>query len=452
MFGLATLSSGPTLAAELALRSGGAATVYTQGENAFAQPLPGLPVEDLRRFTFGNRLFNTTWTTAPGSVSSFDGLGPLFNRSSCSGCHTRDGRGRPPESGARMTSMLMRVSRPGRGPNGGPRPDPVYGLQLNESAILGAAPEGRTVIDYETLTGQYADGTGYALVRPRYALTEPGYGPFAPDLLTSPRVAPAIHGLGLLEAVPEAEIRAHADPDDRDGDGISGRPNFVHDVEQRRTVMGRFGWKANQPSLRQQCAAAAVGDIGLTNVLFPREELTPQQAAAAALPSGADADGVELATTHLDRLVFYTRTLAVPAARDVGDPEVRHGAMLFERLRCSACHVPTLHTGAQPDVPQLSQQTIHPYTDLLLHDMGPGLADGRPDFAASGSEWRTAPLWGIGLVETVNRHTRFLHDGRARSLEEAILWHGGEALAARRGFERLERADRLALLRFIGAL
>lgn len=433
-------------------RSGGAATVDTRNEHAFARPLPGLTPEQLRQFTFGNRVFNTTWVTAPGSVKAFDGLGPLFNRNACSGCHTRDGRGRPPEPGARMESMLVRLSLPGRGEHGGPLPHPDYGLQLSEQALHGLAPEGHASVAYTEEPGRYPDGAAYSLRRPRYALESPGYGPFPEELLLSPRVAPPIHGLGLLEAVPEATLLALADPEDGDGDGISGRVNRVWDVERGGQAIGRFGWKANQPSLRQQDAEAALGDIGLTSVVFREENVTPAQGAAAERPTGADEQGVELAAEHLDRLVFYTRTLAVPAARDLDQPEVRRGEEVFEAARCSACHLPRLETGPDAPVPQLAGQVIHAYTDLLLHDMGPGLADGRPDFEAGGSEWRTPPLWGIGLTETVNRHTCFLHDGRARSLEEAVLWHGGEAEAAREAFKALLREDRAALLRFLESL
>lgn len=432
--------------------SGGAATVHTRNEHAFARPLPGLSGPQLRQFTFGNRVFNTNWVTAPGSVAAFDGLGPLFNRGSCSGCHTRDGRGRPPAPGGPLRSMLVRLSLPGRGPHGGPRPHGVYGLQLAEQALHGLSPEGRTVIEYSERPGRYPDGTAYSLREPRYRLTRPGHGPFPDTLLLSPRVAPAVHGLGLLEAVPEAAVLALADPEDRDGDGISGRPNRVWDHSRGEPALGRFGWKANQPSLMQQNADAALNDIGLTSALFPREALSPAQSEAAARPSGADQAGVELRPAHLERLVFYTRALAVPAARDLDDPEVQRGEHLFGQLQCAACHTPTLYTGEQPELPQLSGQRIHPYTDLLLHDMGPGLADGRPDFEASGAEWRTPPLWGIGLVETVNRHSFFLHDGRARSLEEAILWHGGEALASREAFAALAAPDRAAVLRFLQSL
>jgi CxxC motif-containing protein (DUF1111 family) len=261
-------------------------------------------------------------------------------------------------------------------------------------------------------------------------------------------VAPAVFGVGLLEAVPEAHILAAADPDDTDGDGISGRPNQVADVVNGGTSLGRFGWKANVPSVEQQNAGAFHGDIGITSALFPDENCPPEQVACGSALSG----GVpELDAAKLDRVTFYTRTLAVPARRDVGQPVTTEGQELFASLGCASCHLPELRTG-ESDIAALSNQVIHPYTDLLLHDMGPGLADGRPDGEASGSEWRTAPLWGIGLVDTVNGHTRFLHDGRARNLSEAILWHGGEAQASADAFRASPARARDALIAFLESL
>jgi CxxC motif-containing protein (DUF1111 family) len=432
---------------------GGEATLAIANENAYARPLPALPVEALRTFTFGNRLFNTNWVTAPASVDGFDGLGPVFNRVSCSGCHTRDGRGRPPDrADDAIESMLVRISVPGAGPHGEAKSVPGYGDQLNEKAVAGVPAEGRTHIGYETREGRYADGTPYTLAVPVYTFTDLAFGPLPKNLRYSPRVAAPVFGLGLLEAVPETTLLARADPDDADGDGISGRANHVWDIAAGRKVVGRFGWKANQPNLRQQDAGAALGDIGLTTSLFPRENVAAGQDAAARAPSGGDNGAPELSDAFFDKLIFYTQTLAVPAARHTDDPVVREGAQRFAQLQCTACHVPTLETGDYPSVPSLSHQTIHPFTDLLLHDMGDDLGDGRSDFEANGREWRTPPLWGIGLTATVNRHTHFLHDGRARSLEEAVLWHGGEAEAARTAFVHLDKPERDAVIAFLDSL
>jgi CxxC motif-containing protein (DUF1111 family) len=428
---------------------GGATTRPIATDKAFSFPLANLPKDQLRPFFFGNRLFNTNWVQAPGSVKSFDGLGPVFNRVSCAGCHTRDGRGRPPEApGAPMLSMLIRLSLPGEGRNGGPKPHPVYGDQLNDRAIQGVPAEGRAVIEYEEGPGAYADGEPYSLAMPRYRIEDLAFGPLGEGAMLSPRVAPAMIGVGLFEAIPAATIMAAADPDDADGDGISGRANLVWDEVAGGPALGRFGWKANQPSVRQQVAAAAVGDIGLTTPLFPTENCAEAQDACAAAPNGG---APEISQSFFDRLVLYSQSLAVPAQRNADDPAIKRGFALFREAGCDGCHTPTLRTG-EHELAALAHQTIHPFTDLLLHDMGPELADGRPDFLADGSEWRTAPLWGIGLIETVNGHDRLLHDGRARGLAEAILWHGGEAEASREAFRTMPKQEREALLAFLRSL
>jgi len=434
----------------LSARSGGDATLAIANENAYARAIATMPPEDLRKFTFGNRVFNTNWVAAPASVDVFDGLGPVFNRVSCSACHTRDGRGRPPETdGAPLESMLIRLSLPGSGEHGAPKPVPHYGDQLNEKALPGVPAEGRTVVRFSEHPGKYPDGTAYSLLMPRYEFADLAFGPLPAATRISPRVAPPVFGLGLLEAVPEAEIRSHEDPQDTNYDGVSGRANEVWDAIDGRVALGRFGWKANQPSLRQQNAAAANGDIGITTRFFPHENVADGQTAAAAARSGSQGGEPEMKDEFLVRLTFYVQTLAVPAARNADDTTVRNGAELFAQVGCTACHTPTMTTGDYPDVPELAHQTIHPYSDLLLHDMGKELADGRDDFAADGNEWRTPPLWGIGLTQIVNRHMRFLHDGRARSLEEAVLWHDGEAHGARESFMRLSRTQRAALLTFL---
>ena len=268
--------------------------------------------------------------------------------------------------------------------------------------------------------------------------------------MVSLRIANAVHGLGLLEAVLEADIRANADPDDADGDGISGRLNMVWDKTEQKLVLGRFGWKANQPSLRQQTADAFNGDIGITSPVNPRQNNTEaQRERVSSAPSGGEP---ELPENLLKHVVTYLRTLAPPAQRDTNDAAVIQGGQLFATLNCAKCHQPTLRTGEFPDVPELAHHPIHPYTDLLLHDMGAGLADGRPDGEATGTEWRTPPLWGMGLQQAVNGHTTLLHDGRARNTEEAILWHGGEAAKSQQDFLKLSPDDRAALLAFLDSL
>jgi CxxC motif-containing protein (DUF1111 family) len=445
LIGLAARAADP-LGADL----GGAGSRPATNKMAFSLPAANLPRADQRAFFFGNRLFNTNWVQAPSSTRSFDGLGPTFNRVSCSGCHLRDGRGRPPEEpGGELLSMLIRLSLPGETPQGGPMPHPTYGDQLNDRAIQGVPAEGRAEITWREHPGRYADGTPYSLRELRVEVMDAAFGELGPDVMLSPRVATSVIGLGLLEAVPEATIRALADPGDRDGDGISGRVNEVWDARPEVTSLGRFGWKANSPNLHQQNASAAIGDIGLTNALAPDQNCPVIQKDCEAAKSGGSP---ELSDVFLAKLTLYTQALAVPLRREIDRPEVRRGQRLFENAGCAACHRGTLQTGDAPAARWNAHQTIHPFTDLLLHDMGPGLADGRPDFLASGSEWRTAPLWGLGLQQEVVGHELLLHDGRARGPAEAILWHGGEAERSREAFRTMPEQDREALLAFLRSL
>lgn len=439
-----------TTAQPAAALAGGETTVFDTTINAFSLPASNLAPDQRRAFFVGNTFFNDNWVVAPASTAGRDGLGPTFNAPACTSCHFKDGRAAPPaDSGDGRAGLLFRLSVPGSDAHGGPLPEPRYGGQLNDRGIPGVPAEGRMKRTVEPIPGSYADGERYELERPEYAFEDLAFGPMDPAVLTSPRVAPAMPGLGLLEALPEAAILAHADPEDADGDGISGRPNRVWDQAAGATRLGRFGWKANQPTIEQQVAGAFLGDIGITSRLNPAPNCPDPQSACRGAPIGG---APELDDHKLERVTHYSQTLAVPAQRGLNDPEVRRGEALFAAARCTACHLPELRTGPDAADPALADQVIHPYTDLLLHDMGEGLADGRPDYLATGSEWRTPPLWGIGLVKTVNGHTRFLHDGRARDLAEAILWHGGEATATRDAFRALSSMDRAALLRFLDSL
>ena len=428
-------------------RLGGDTTAFSDGRNAFELSARNLDTPLRRAFEVGDSFFEQNWVTAPASATARDGLGPTMNALSCSSCHSHDGRGRPPESADDPErGLLLRLSIPG--PDG-PTNEPVYGDQLQDRSILGVTAEGRIGIQYEEVPGAYPDGTGYSLRSPAYSIEEPRFGPLHPELMISPRIAPATIGMGLLEAIPEDTILAAADPDDADGDGISGRANYVWDVRNGKLTLGRFGWKANQPTVEQQAASAFLGDIGITSGLFPEENCPQPQTDCSQAPNGGEP---ELTDDRLEKVTIYTQTLAVPAMRNTEDEQVKQGARLFVQSQCSACHTPRYETGDSHPLEPLRGQVIYPYTDLLLHDMGEGLADHRPDGMATGAEWRTPPLWGIGLVETVNGHTFFLHDGRARSLEEAILWHGGEAEESRDNFMGLTLEERNALIKFLGSL
>ena len=429
----------------LAADLGGVTTRAIVNRNAFGLPAKGLPGEDRSRFEIGDSFFTQNWVIAPASTTNRDGLGPTFNTSACAGCHVNDGRAAPPEPGATTPGLLLRLSIAGEGPHGSPAPDLVYGGQLQDRSVPGVPAEGVMGITTREIAGSFDDGTPYTLSEPTYSVDSPAFGPADPSLMISPRIAPVVAGMGLLEAVPEKALLDSADPNDDDGDGISGRTNTVWDGERGKNVVGRFGWKANVPTVRAQTAGAFNGDIGISSPVIDTQDCPAAQAACAAAPNGGSP---EIAADTFDAVVFYTQVLAVPAGRDADVPAVKRGAKVFEESGCASCHTPTLKTG-RSDIKVLSDQTIHPFTDLLLHDMGPGLADNRPDFDASGREWRTPPLWGIGLVERINGHTRFLHDGRARSLMEAVLWHGGEGKAARDSVLALPKADRDALVAYL---
>ena len=429
------------------LRLGGDTTAFSDGGNAFELSARNLDNQLRRTFEVGDSFFNQNWVAAPASTEARDGLGPTHNALSCSSCHSHDGRGKPPDDPADPErGLLLRLSIPGPS---GPVDEPNYGGQLQDRSVLGIPVEGRIVIDYQEVPGTYPDGTRYSLRQPVYTIDETVFGPLHPEVQISPRVAPATIGMGLLEAIPRERIESLADPDDADGDGISGRPNFVWDVRDDKLSLGRFGWKANQPTVEQQTAGAFLGDIGITSSLFPDENCPSVQADCRQAPTGGTP---EIPDSRLEKVTIYVQTLAVPAMRNTEDQVVQQGARLFVQSQCSACHTPRHETGDTHPLEPLRGQVIFPYTDLLLHDMGEGLADHRPDGLASGNEWRTPPLWGIGLVETVSGHTMFLHDGRARSLEEAILWHGGEAEESRQRFMGLTLEQRQALIKFLESL
>jgi CxxC motif-containing protein (DUF1111 family) len=429
--------------------SGGTASVRDISKNAFSFQVSGLADMDELFFFVGNSFFNQNWVAAPASTKARDGLGPFFNARSCASCHFKDGRGQAIEGdNQKGRGLLIRLSIPGTDEHGGPLPDAIYGGQLQDQAVLNIQKEGLFTLNYEEQPGNYPDGESYSLRKPIYHFSDLAYGNLHPEAQFSPRVAPQMIGLGLLEALEESTLLAHADEFDSDNDGISGRPNYVWDFVANERKIGRFGWKANQPTLLQQTAGAFAGDMGITSYVFPDDNCTGDLNCEE-IPNG----GIkEIDDDDLEKVVLYSSTLAVPTRRNWEDEEVLLGKHLFNKISCTSCHIPKMVTGEHPKFPTLSNQTIRPYTDLLLHDMGTALADYRPDFEADGQEWRTPPLWGIGLFKTVNGHTTYLHDGRARNIEEAILWHGGEAQKAQEGFKNLKKSDRNAIIKFLNTL
>ncbi len=445
--------------------SAGAATVRAMtNANAFSQPSGNISFEDELTFKVGNGMFRKLWVSSPSSTLASDGLGPLYNARSCQRCHVKDGRGHPPEGPQdNAISMLLKVSIPtdtselAQVIEGyiATLPEPTYGTQMQDFSLAGHPAEYTLQIEYEEIEVPLSGNETAYLRRPVYTAADLGYGPLHPDAVLSPRVAPQMIGLGLLEAIPAADILALADPEDGDGDGISGRPNIVWSAEFAQPMLGRFGLKAGSPTVREQSAAAFAGDIGISTPLFPAAwgECTEAQPDCRAAPHGdGDERGFEIDAEGLDLVTFYSRNLAVPARRNVDDPSVLRGKEVFYTTGCTSCHQPSFVTHRLADQPEQSFQLIWPYTDMLLHDMGPGLADNRPEARASGSEWRTPPLWGVGLTEQVSGHTYFLHDGRARSLLEAVLWHGGEAQAQRDAVMSMPPQDREALLTYLESL
>jgi CxxC motif-containing protein (DUF1111 family) len=427
---------------------GGIATSFDFSENAFGEQMNGVTSNEEDMFVIGNSFFRNNWTTAPASASARDGLGPLYNAISCGSCHFKDGRGKPTLSGIDgevNEGLLFRINTGMGGEHGSTLPDEIYGGQIQPNGIMGVNGETKPTVTYAPVTGKYADGSTYTLRKPVYQFTNLQYGALTATNI-SPRLAQQLPGLGLLETVTEQTLLKNVDEADVNGDGISGRANYVWNAVTQTTTIGRFGWKANQPSLLQQTAAAFNGDIGITSNIFPKDHITVIEQNT--IGNKANGGEPEITDKDLQQVVFYLQTIAVPAQRNYTTETIVKGKQLFVQLNCSGCHLPKMQTGSNT-IASLNNQTIRPYTDLLLHDMGEGLADGAADFLATGNEWRTAPLWGIGMIKTVNKQVFLLHDGRARNIEEAILWHGGEAEKSKTGFTRLSKSEREAVLQFL---
>ncbi|MGO4998843.1 di-heme oxidoreductase family protein [Oceanisphaera sp. W20_SRM_FM3] len=438
-------------------KPGGDTTTDKTGANAYSMAAANLSFEKRLDFSVGNSFFRNPWVMAPATTDARDGLGPLFNTNACQSCHVKDGRGHPPQfADDNAVSMLVRLSIP---TDGSPKQqewlrvhgvlnEPSYGGQLQDMAIPGVRPEGKVQIDYQTHVVSLKDGTKVELRQPQLTVADPSYGALHPDTLFSSRIAPPMIGLGLLEAIDETDLLVREDPQDQNHDGISGRANRVWGIAAEQTAIGRFGWKAGQPNLRQQNASAFAGDMGLTSSMVTADDCTPAQHCEQ-YPDGGQ---IEVSDDILDSVTFYSQHLAVPARRNLDHPNVAAGEQLFLALGCSSCHTPSYTTG-EHDSAALSHQQIYPYTDLLLHDMGDGLADNRPEFQANGHEWRTPPLWGLGYAgEVAGSHAYYLHDGRARTLLEAILWHGGEAEAAKQSVIAMSTDERTQLIAFLESL
>jgi len=448
------------------LMQGGAGTSRKDvNRDAFSQSSANITFEEEGSFKLGNALFRKNWVSSPSSTQASDGLGPLFNERACQNCHLKDGRGRPPEGSAGSTSMFLRLAREASSAEEKAAladhralnfSDPIYGAQLQDLAVPGLRGEGRLRIEYSEEKVTLGDGTVVSLRKPSYSVDNLGYGQLDPRTTLSPRLTPPMIGLGLIEQIAPADILAQADPDDRDGDGVSGRPNIVRDELSGAVTLGRFGWKAQTASIRQQAADAFAGDIGISTPEIPKHwgDCTEAQKDCLAMPNGVQErlGTAEAPPPVMDLVTFYSQNLAVPARRNLDKPEVLAGKKQFYEMGCISCHTPKFVTMRGTPNKAQAFQLIWPYSDFLLHEMGEGLADGQRVGEASGSEWRTPPLWGIGLTATVNGNTFYLNDGRARTLAEAILWHGGEGQKARDRFAGAAAADRDALIKFLESL
>lgn len=431
---------------------GGTGSTSDFSVQAFSHPMSGTTGQLRRDFNVGNSFFNKVWVSSTAATTARDGLGPIYNAVACSSCHFKDGRGRglPENAGPVDVSLLFRLRVRVMGSTE-VIAHPVYGGQFQPQGVMGVPGEGVAVVKYEKIKLEYQDGIFAELLKPVYEFIKLNFGPLGTETISSPRVAPQMIGLGLVEAIAEKDIIQNEDPFDADGDGISGRANRVYSVVHHDVRLGRFGWKAGKPSLLEQNAAAFNGDIGITSPLFPKEECTDSQPECLKNQSEND-----IPMDRLNLVTIYSALLAVPQRRDFTDGQVTKGRELFHQVNCVSCHTASYTTSADAPAEILKNQRIYPYSDFLLHDMGDALADDSVEVnneeIASTREWRTPPLWGAGLLQTVNGHTRYLHDGRARNLEEAILWHGGEAQKSKEAFMNLSGTEREDLILFLKSL
>lgn len=442
------------------MSAGATTTRVATGNTSFSQPSANIDLEQGQNFKLGHELFQKLWVSAPSSTQASDGLGPLYNARSCQTCHINDGRGRPPREGEDAVSMIARLARPGRTPEENKLledhhvlnfPDETYGAQLQSLAVPGLQGEGKLSVSYEERKVTLGDEEIISLRKPTYRVDGLVAGPSI-----SPRIAQPTLGLGLIEAIAQEDILANADPEDKNGNGISGKAAFVRDHRSGELLPGRFGWKAQNATVRDQAAMAFSHDLGISTPDAPNAygDCTERQTDCLAMPTGVQKrlGDTEAPSPVLDLVTLYTENLSVPARRNVDAPDVLRGKQTFYDSGCAACHTPKFVTQRNASDPLHSFQLIWPYSDFLLHDMGDGLADGQQVGDATGREWRTPPLWGIGLTGAVNSNEFYLHDGRARSLTEAIIWHGGEAQKARDAFAALQKSDRQALLTFLESL
>lgn len=439
-------------------------TVFLQAGD-LQSPLSPLGDSELDTFVLGRSFFRTPWVEAPSATTARDGLGPLFSANTCISCHPKNGKGRVySDSGNISRSLVTRLSidnNKSRDEKIGFAPEPTYGSQLSINGVYGVPYEGKPTREYSYKVVRAGKDRNATLRKPIYGVKDLRYGEMSKDTILSQRVAPALVGLGLLEQISDREILKNEDIDDRDGDGISGKANRVYTprkssskssnihstnhkeepISHPTREIGRFNWKASASKVKQQVAGAMSNDMGLTSPLYPNENCTHSQKECLSSPKGRDRYDVPM--RRLDAVSFYLKHLKVPKTDQ--DQDYRDGLSLFKQIECVSCHISTFKLE--------SGETIHPFSDLLLHDMGDGLADGRVEFQATGSEFRTPPLWGISIYSDIlGGSVNFLHDGRARGVEEAILWHSGEAERSKVNYRELSSDKQKILIDFLERL
>lgn len=407
--------------------------------------IDGLSDVAIDQFMLGRSFFTVPWVAAPSATTARDGLGPLFNANACTACH-RPSRHKQIFDDDDNRLLVFKLSQPNKHTYGQydqiTPTDPTYGSQLAINGIHGVPFEAKTDILWQYSRQTLADGTVINLRKPIPQVSQWQYGKPHSQTRVSLRIAPLLIGVGLLEKIADEDILSAIDSKDSNQDGIFGKVNHTFDIANNRLAIGRFGHKASMPSILMQTADAAFNDMGLTNPLYPNENCTPQQILCIKAPRSLPTpEGhLDLPMHRLQAIAFYLENLKAP--ENISSTKQHQGQALFKDLQCATCHTPIqkTHDGI----------VFQPYSNLLLHDMGAELADARPEYDASPQFWRTAPLWGLGAKARAN--IPLLHDGRARNITEAILWHGGEAEQSKQKFSNLDKYQRNSLLDFLDTL
>ncbi|RXK04496.1 thiol oxidoreductase [Halarcobacter bivalviorum] len=433
-----------------AVLANGSEITDKRDKTTLLKPVKNLSDEEYDKFILGRSFFKIPWVEAPSATTARDGLGPLFNANTCNSCHPNNGRGNLfNEDGKLSRAVIAKLSLPSKGlkeqleflEKNALLPEPTYGGQIAINGIHDVKYEAKPEIKFEEIKVKFPDGEVDTILKPTYVLNDLQYGELHKDAIITFRIAPSLNGLGLLEDIPEEQILANADEFDKNRDGISGRANFAYSPLSKKKELGRYSWKANNTSIIHQTADAAINDMGLTTTIFSEDRCTEKQLACKEAPKARDK--IDLPDFRLQAIEFYIKKRETFSAKK--DKEYKEGLALFKEISCAKCHIDSFSTKSGIE--------ISPFTDLLLHDMGEGLSDGRSEFIANGQEWRTAPLWGLSLHEKINsKKPRLLHDGRARDFQETILWHGGEAEASKEAFMNLPKEKREQLLKFLERL